>query len=367
MNEHKTIKGNKGEWSEFYAFIKILADRQIFAADENLKKLSDKFFTVLKIIREEAKNGKITYDLQSDGNEIAIYNEKGDKIGTAKSDNIKKEVAAIFSKMKEEAKTAAFSISVADSLIEELGCTQIKASSGSKADLMLMIHDRITPTTPELGFSIKSMLGSPSTLLNASGATNLIFSVQGYKGNIEEVNAIEGKSKMRDRMKHIATHGGIVKFEGVHSPVFKKNLSKIDTIFPEIIAEIMKAYYSGKGSTMEELVTGILENDEFKTKYNLDRGDYEYKIKNFLVSVALGMTPKKEWDGFTKAHGGYIVVKEDGEIVCYHLYNRDEFQNYLYKNTKLETPSTTRHGYGSIYKEGDNLMMKLNLQIRFIK
>ncbi len=367
MNEHKTIKGNKGEWSEFYAFIKILADRQIFAADENLEKLSDKFFTVLKIIRGEAKKGKLTYDLLPDGNEIAIYNENGEKIGSAKSDNLKKEVGAIFSKMKEEAETAAFSISVADNLIQELGCTQIKASSVNKADLVLMIHDRITPTTPELGFSIKSLLGSPSTLLNASGATNFSFVVQGYSGVSDEVNSIDGKSKMRDRMRYISDHGGSLKLASVDSPVFKKNLSKIDTIFPEIMAEIVKAYYSGKGSTMEELVTGVVENEEFKQKYGYDKGDYEYKIKNFLVSIALGMTPKKEWDGFTKAHGGYIVVKEDGEIVCYHLYNRDEFQNYLYKNTRLETPSTTRHGFGTLYKEGENLMMKLNLQIRFIR
>jgi len=34
-------------------------------------------------------------------------------------------------------------------------------------------------------------------------------------------------------------------------------------------------------------------------------------MKNFLVSIALGMVPGKIWDGFTKAHGGYIVVKKN--------------------------------------------------------
>ena len=33
----KQTKGNKGEWSEFYAFIKILTDKKVFAADENLE------------------------------------------------------------------------------------------------------------------------------------------------------------------------------------------------------------------------------------------------------------------------------------------------------------------------------------------
>ena len=94
-----------------------------------------------------------------------------------------------------------------------------------------------------------------------------------------------------------------------------------------------------------------------------------FKLKKFLCEVALGMTPKKEWDGFTKAHGGYIIVKENGEIVCYHLYNRDEFENYLFNNVKLDTPSTTRHKFGKFYKDRETgeKRIKFNLQIRFLK
>ncbi|HDZ85701.1 MAG TPA: HpaII family restriction endonuclease, partial [Candidatus Moranbacteria bacterium] len=35
---------NKGEWSELYAFLKILAERKIFAADKNLEIIDGKFF-----------------------------------------------------------------------------------------------------------------------------------------------------------------------------------------------------------------------------------------------------------------------------------------------------------------------------------
>ena len=45
------IKGNKGEWSEFYTFIKLLADKQLNGADENLQKVADIFYPILKIIR----------------------------------------------------------------------------------------------------------------------------------------------------------------------------------------------------------------------------------------------------------------------------------------------------------------------------
>ena len=90
-------------------------------------------------------------------------------------------------------------------------------------------------------------------------------------------------------------------------------------------------------------------------------------MKSFLISIALGMTPCKEWDGNTKAHGGYIIVREDGEVVCYNLYNRNEFQKYLYNNTQLDTPSTSRHGYSDVFVEDGNNYINFNLQIRFNK
>lgn len=361
------IKGNKGEWSEFYAFIKILTDKTIFAANENLEKMQDKYFTVLKIIREEAKTGRKTYDIAESESEIKVYDEKNKILGTVESDKIKKGVNKIFKKMKESGE-ASFSVSVADSIMKELFCTQIKASCGNKADLILIIHDRISPTFPELGFSIKSMLGSPSTLLNASGATNFVYRVENLeKEKTEEVNGMQGHSKIRDRAKVIYGSKGKIIFEKLENESFKRNLRMIDIILPEILAELLKIYYDGKASTMSELVEILSQNKEFNAKYGLDKSVYEFKIKSFLVAIALGMTPNKEWDGFTKAHGGYIIVKEDGEIVCYHLYNRDEFQNYLYKNTKLDTPSTTRHKFGDIYQENGAKKIRLNLQIRFLK
>ena len=93
---------------------------------------------------------------------------------------------------------------------------------------------------------------------------------------------------------------------------------------------------------------------------------YEYKIKRFLTDVALGMMPSKVWSGQYDATGGYLVVKENGDVLCYHIYNRNQFEDYLYENTKLETASSTRHEFGTIYKTEKGLLrFKLNLQIRF--
>lgn len=79
------------------------------------------------------------------------------------------------------------------------------------------------------------------------------------------------------------------------------------------------------------------------------------------------MTLAKVWNGKYDATGGYIIVREDGEVLCYHIYNRNDFQEYLLKNTKFEKPDSKRYEYGSVYKSGEHTFIKLNLQIRFIK
>ncbi|MEZ6256057.1 MAG: HpaII family restriction endonuclease [Patescibacteria group bacterium] len=53
--------------------------------------------------------------------------------------------------------------------------------------------------------------------------------------------------------------------------------------------------------------------------------------------------------------------------ICYHIYNVNEFENYLFNNTKFDTPSTSRYGFGNVYNVDNSLRFNLNLQIRFIK
>ena len=73
---------------------------------------------------------------------------------------------------------------------------------------------------------------------------------------------------------------------------------------------------------------------------------YRYKFNKFLTAVALGMKPATIWDGIDEASGGYIIVKKQGDVLAYHIYNRNYFEEYLLKNTKYETASTSRHGFG---------------------
>ena len=73
----------------------------------------------------------------------------------------------------------------------------------------------------------------------------------------------------------------------------------------------------------------------------------------------------KLWSGKYDANGSYLVVKKDGEILCYHFYDQNRFEDFLFKNAYLERGKTRRHGYASLYRDEDsNVYFKLNLQIR---
>ena len=356
-----TLKGNKGEWSEFYAFIKILTDGKVFTADKSLKILEDHFHIVLKIIRQEAV-GKKEYDISKNDGRVIISSEN-EEIGVVDLEKINSSVAKVFEQIKNSEGTT-FEVASATESMNDLQCSQMRASSGKKADLTIVLHDKKSPEFPELGFSIKSMLGSPATLLNASGATNFLYRIA-----TEDNKPVQGSDNMsvRDATKLTYGVGAKLEYVGMDNDIFRRNLRKIDSIFPEIVAQMLKHYYMGEATTIKDLADKIADDATFMKRIDFNKEMLTMNIKRFLSGIALGMMPSKDWDGYTEAHGGYIIVKEDGDVVCYHLYNRDKFEDYLFHNTKLDTPSTTRHGFGKIYEEDGEQRMKLNLQIRFIK
>lgn len=171
---------------------------------------------------------------------------------------------------------------------------------------------------------------------------------------------------MRDRLLKIKDYGCEFRFAGMKNENFKANLQMVDSAFPSIISEYLVQYYSGNGSLISELTPKVIAINPCKLNTNMPHLYYEHKMKNFLTDIALGMTPATAWTGKYQATGGYIIVREDGEILCYHLYNHNEFQEYLFKNTRFDTPSTSRYEFGSIYKENIKNYIKLNLQVRFI-
>lgn len=166
------MQANKGEWSELYVLLMIFANKSIAAADKELNATEDKY-SFLQIIREEKSCRKIIYDLERPGN-VIVCEELGQAIKTISTKNLSEKAKKIFEKIKFNTSGSTFQISEANELMNEYCIKKIKADSAHKSDIIAIVRDKIA-SRQELGFSIKSQLGSPSTLLNASSQTNFVF------------------------------------------------------------------------------------------------------------------------------------------------------------------------------------------------
>jgi len=355
--------GNKGEWSEIYTLLKLASDKGVFAADSDLNKIEHLYYPILKIIRSEL-DGKFEYCLNS---KIVVKNSDGVTLSELSLEEFS-DRAELLLKRIQNATGSSNRFEEFEEFLKDINCHTLKAQSNEKRDITLVVHDPVTHHEPSLGFSIKSKLGGDSTLLNASGATNFIFKITGYKFSneeVEDVNSIDGGGKIQDRVERIKEIGGNFEFSHVSSEIFEQNLRVIDSKLPEILAEMLLIYFSGKDNHVENIILRMNEVNPCNFPSSNDHPFYEYKVKRLLHDVSLGLTPSKKWSGLFDATGGYLIVKEDGEILCYHIYNANEFQDYLVKNTRFESPSSSRHGYGKLYDSEREFLFNLNLQIRF--
>lgn len=282
-------------------------------------------------------------------------------------DRFMQESASLLEEIK-SAKKSAIEIHASEAFMSTIGCTKLKAPSKDKADIHIVIHDLRTNMTPLLGFSIKSQLGRASTLLNAGDPTNILYRVSGTKltdTQIDEINAVDSHLS---RMSAIYNTGCSLQYADIEHETFKNNLLFLDSNMPQFIADCLLVDSVGEDSSLTHCVSEVAKKNPFGYNGKNVAEFYEHKMKVLLLSAALGMTPGKEWTGRYDANGGYLVVRKDGEIVCYHFYNQNDVEDYLYKNTRFERASRTRYGFGKLYRgEDGSVYMKLNLQIRFKK
>ena len=355
------ITGNKGEWSEIYALFKLLSDKQLYAGDADLNNVEELFYPIIKIIRSES-GGNFEYEINSD---LVIISGGKEQLRIPVKTFTEQSVK-LLSKIKNL--NGAFSIPEIETFMNAINCSSLKAKSTSKSDIQIVIHDQRINQTAELGFSIKSQLGGQATLLNAGKTTNFIYQITDFlptENQIKSINEIDTKSKIKDRIENVKQLGGNINYISLEQDIFKNNLILIDSLLPNILAEIVKTFYTSSLSSIKDLTENINKTNPLNYNKQFAHTFYEYKIKRFLTDVALGMTPSKVWTGLYDATGGYLIVKENGDVLCYHIYNRNQFEDYLYANTKLETASSTRHDFGKLYTKSGNYYLKLNLQVRF--
>jgi hypothetical protein len=385
---------NAGEWAEFYALIEILSEGKLYSADGELRRLKDNFFPVVSIEMQEyttEKGNKKTVLYTVDAEKQTVIITSNSSSSHISMNDLKIQAAEFFKiistrKSKHDTR-GAFEVEEINNILKKLGNPVTKQSSSKKADIHIVIHDIMTGFENEVGFSIKSKHSSPATLINASGQTLFQYHIE-TTNNLEKIESIKSalsttttdrdnkkiKIGPKERVKNLINHGFNLQFKTIKSDYFKENIQLIDSSLDIFLAECLKVFMLKKIANVSDIVEYVAKINPCNFTASSDARlleFYKYKMKRLITDAALGMQPKAPWSGKYDASGGYIVVKETGDVVCYHLYNWNALQDYLYNNLKFETPTSTGTGskksfnYALYYNQDDEHYMDICLQLRF--
>jgi hypothetical protein len=358
------MKGNKGEWSELYTFFKLLAEGKLFSADEDLEK-TNSFVELLSVYRKDGGKN-LNFKIKSNSKVNIVDADSGNTLLTFPQS----EAGIIADSLGKEIKSkTGVSQELIDS-IQQLFITQVADKSLGKGDINIHIYDPIHGINSVQEFSIKSFLGSKPTLFNANKTTNIIFKITSKNNEpisdeeLITINSINSRHKYIDRIKKIYELGYHIIFDSYESDIFKLNLQIIDSDLPEIIAHIVKDKYIHRIVRINDIIEKLRKDNPMK--YDLSQGHkfYEYRIVNFLVEAAMGMTSKTVWSGKYDVVGGIIIIKPNADMLCYHLIDFNKFKKYLKNSSRLDNPSGSKMGYGAVYKSNNESFIKLNFQIK---
>ena len=111
------LQGNKGEWSEVYTLLKLLSDKKLYVGNEDLDKIPNLFYPILKIIRDET-SGQHEYTINDD---IVIINGSNDKIKIPIIEFTKK-AELLLNRIKENTERT-FRIPELEDFLEQIKCS----------------------------------------------------------------------------------------------------------------------------------------------------------------------------------------------------------------------------------------------------
>lgn len=347
---------NRGEWSELYATLFLLLEPKISIVDNNLNIINNEIFEIEKIII--SSNKSLKYEVVDDF--IIVY-MNSDKFSKLKNDEIKNAKDKILYAINNNNDVSgSFQIASIDKFLKKFSHNNIiKAKSFQKEDIEVLAKDNKKKRDVNLKYSVKSSLGSPATLLNSSKHTDFRYKVSNLKDiDIDEINQLNGRTKLLDRIKEIEERDGIIVFDKVLSETFEYNLKMIDEKMPLYLANALLSSYVHNIKDLKEIFlnSSIFEDNNFDSK----------KLSDLLCGICFSFVPSVKWSGEQIVNGGFILIKKDGKVVVLDLiYYKNYVLKYLIENTKLDSPSSTRYHMLELYKENGNIYFTLNLQIRY--
>lgn len=355
------FKGNKGELSELYVFFHLLGEGRIISADENLEKTSE-FVEIVSILRNDSQ--RLTFSLEK--NEVNIDDGISTLLKFPQSQAKILSNQILFDIQNHPKLQDTTKAEILSKLV-----TKVSEKSTKKGDIEIVIYDPRHGISSCQEFSIKSFLGSKPTLFNAHVTTNIIYEITDNQGesmqlkNIDRINSINSRHKYKDRVQSIIEEGFQLKYYSYQEKIFKLNLQIIDSDLPKIIAHVVLSKFRDGIIKITDVIANLKKKNPMKYDLSMGHRFYEYRIINFLVESALGMTSKTPWSGEFQVIGGILIIKPTAEVLCYHLIDFNKFKTYLKNSCKVDSPSGSKMKYGKIYKGIDGKsFIKLNFQIR---
>lgn len=369
---------NKGEWAEFYVMLKLLGEGKLYTADNMLKKKLDSYLDVLKIIRQEFETRVLEYIVDQDNAVVTVKPQGSEAVLAAiPMQEFEDNAVALFEGLK---KVKGMSVAAPDSVCEFAkviyvskpkapAVKALKKQFGGKNDIFIEVRDGQTAIVSVMGFSIKSKFGHNPTLFNAGSSSQYLFKLSGCDdAKMDEFNAIsDGKGGRGWSLcrEYLLSHSIGAEFARTQYHTYNENLFLVRESMPKIMAWCV--YDRLLGGNTEHGVKETVER--MSTANPLGVGNpavyYEKAIKDFLMAGFTGMTAGNKWDGKEQVNGGYIVVMDDGDVICYHSSDREAFRDYLYRNTYFEYVGADKYNWSRIVKIDGEYYLPLNVSVRF--
>ena len=376
----ESIKGkklNKGEWAEFYVMMKLLGEGRLYTANKLLQKNYQSYLDVLKIIRQECETQVLEYIIDEANGVVIVKPQDSDTIlATMPVSDFNDYAKMLFDGIKDIKGSSVpapdpvcdFAKVIYVSKPKAPAVKALKKQFGGKNDIFIEVRDGQTAIVSIMGFSIKSKFGQNPTLFNAGSSSQYLYKLTGCDDTMmDEFNAItenggRGWSKCK---AYLSDHGISMEFARTQNPIYNDNLFLVRESMAKIMAWCVKDRLidsPGHFEVMETVERMIAANP---LGVPGARVYYEKAIKDFLMAGFTGMTAGKEWDGKEQVNGGYIVVMDDGDVICYHSSDRESFRDYLYRNTHFEYVSADKYLWSRIIKIDGEYYLPLNLSVRF--
>ena len=376
----ESIKGkklNKGEWAEFYVMMKLLGEGRLYTANKLLQKNYQSYLDVLKIIRQECETQVLEYIIDEANGVVIVKPQNSDTIlAMMPVSDFNDYAKMLFDGIKDVKGSSVpapdpvcdFAKVIYVSKPKAPAVKALKKQFGGKNDIFIEVRDGQTAIVSIMGFSIKSKFGQNPTLFNAGSSSQYLYKLTGCDDTMmDEFNAItenggRGWSKCK---AYLSDHGISMEFARTQNPIYNDNLFLVRESMAKIMAWCVKDRLIDSPGHFE-----VVETVERMIAANPlgvpgARVYYEKAIKDFLMAGFTGMTAGKEWDGKEQVNGGYIVVMDDGDVICYHSSDRESFRDYLYRNTHFEYVSADKYVWSRIIKIDGEYYLPLNLSVRF--